>query len=122
MVHSLLEISPSQKSCLYWQVKLVKIHGAHDTYHMIASPLIYQHFFKVHVINYKLKNLSCLQFHQHFMRTFILHESKLSSFSLVTFSFVIFGAIISYKKCSRKTLMKLTSTLFFSLPWKVKGF
>ena len=62
MVNSWLEISSSQKLGLYWQVKPVKIHCTHDTYHMIASPLIYQRFFKVHVINYKLKNLSCTIF------------------------------------------------------------
>jgi len=36
-----------------------------------------------------------------------LYESKLSSFSLVTFGFVIFGAKILYQKCARKILMKL---------------
>ena len=37
------------------------------------------------------------------------YESKLSSFSLVTFGFVIFGAKISYKNARIKILMKLTS-------------
>jgi len=32
-----------------------------------------------------------------------------SSFSLVTFGFVIFGTKISYEKCVSKTLMKLTA-------------
>jgi hypothetical protein len=34
-----------------------------------------------------------------------LYESKLSSFSLTTFVFVIFGAKILYEKCACKTLM-----------------
>jgi len=35
----------------------------------------------------------------------------LSSFSLITFGFVIFGAKILYKKRARKTLMKLTAAM-----------
>jgi len=41
--------------------------------------------------------------HEHFS-----YESKLSSFSLVTFGFVILGAKILFKKNVRKTLMTLT--------------
>jgi hypothetical protein len=37
------------------------------------------------------------------------YESKLSSFSLITFGFVIFDSKILYKKCARKMLMKLTA-------------
>ncbi len=49
---------------------------------------------------------------QHFMNVFF-YESKLSSFSLITFGFVIFGAKILNEKCARKSLMKLT-------PWHQK--
>jgi len=35
-------------------------------------------------------------------------ENELSSFSLITFGFVIFGTKILCEKCARKTLMKLT--------------
>jgi len=41
--------------------------------------------------------------------SWFLYESKFWSFFLITFGFVIFGAKIWYKKCSRKTLMKLTA-------------
>jgi len=40
-----------------------------------------------------------------------LYKSELSSFSLITFGFVIFGAKILHEKPSRKTLMKLTAAL-----------
>jgi len=45
------------------------------------------------------------------LRAYFLYESKLSSFSLVTFGFVIFGAKISYEKRACKMLMKLTTGL-----------
>ncbi len=45
--------------------------------------------------------------HAHFS-----YVSKLSSFSLVMFGFVIFGAKMLYKKWVRKTLMKLRQTKF----------
>ncbi len=38
-----------------------------------------------------------------------LYESKLRSFLLIRFNFVIFGAKIWYKKRTSKTLMKLTA-------------
>jgi len=44
-------------------------------------------------------NVLCVRF---------LYESKLSSFPLITFGFVIFGTNISNKKRARKMLMKLT--------------
>jgi len=53
------------------------------------------------------------QFKHHFTHTF-LYKSKLSSFSLITFGFGIFGAKILYKKCACKMLMKLTPGVNFA--------
>jgi len=47
-------------------------------------------------------NILCVRF---------LFASKLSSFSLVTFGFVIFGTKILYEKWTHKTLMKLNTGL-----------
>jgi hypothetical protein len=43
------------------------------------------------------------------LRACFSYESKLSSFSLIMFGFVIFGGKILYKKLARKILMKLTT-------------
>ncbi len=51
----------------------------------------------------------------HILRTHFLYESKLSSFSLHMFGFVIFGAKISYESHVRKTLMKLTAGRYTDL-------
>ncbi len=55
-----------------------------------------------------------LVFQESISSTFYMHvflyESELSSFSLITFVFVIFGAKILYKP-SRKASMKLTAAL-----------
>jgi len=45
------------------------------------------------------------------LRARFLYKSKLISFSLNTFGFLIFGAKILYEKCLRKTLMKMTIDL-----------
>jgi len=58
------------------------------------------------------------------LRACFSYESKLNSFSLIMFGFVIFGGKILYKKLSRKMLMKLTTggTRFcgFDHSWVVK--
>ncbi len=41
------------------------------------------------------------------LRTHFLYKRQLSSLSLVTFGFVIFGAKILFEKCASKMLMKL---------------
>jgi len=48
---------------------------------------------------------TCCQFHQRLMRAFFIFGSKILNPKA---SFVVFGAKISYEKCTRKTLMKLT--------------
>jgi len=56
------------------------------------------------------------QFHQHFKRPF-LHESKLISYSLVTYSFVIFWRKNIGAKGEHKMLMKLTPAEKAGLPF-----
>ncbi len=46
------------------------------------------------------------------LRPLFSYERKLSSFSLITFGFVIFGAKISYEKSACKMLVKLTAGRF----------
>ncbi len=53
---------------------------------------------------------SCRQFYQHFTRGFFIQNFDDKKIQSKKQSFVIFGANILYKKCTYKTLMKLTTS------------
>jgi hypothetical protein len=57
-----------------------------------------------------LIKMHCSRFHQHFMHVFFVQNFGAKNFKQ-KHSFVIFGTKILYKKCTLKTLMKLTLTL-----------
>jgi len=55
------------------------------------------------------------QFHQHFTRAFFVRK-QIVQLSLVMLQHVVFGAKISYKKCERNMLMKLTLAIYQGVP------
>jgi hypothetical protein len=83
-----------------------------DTTFLHVRLLLHALHFKVQIFHFQEYFLYLLEsISSTFYARIFLYESKLSSFSLIMFSFVIFGDTILYEKCACKMLMKLTAAL-----------